>query len=440
MTKAPKGQTLAPAKRSTKKAAPAGAPRAPRGARPPAWLGEVQRDDRGRVASTTDNARMALAQDPVWRGVFGYDEMTGLLMVRRAPKIGEALQDYLVAPKARPLADVDLTVVQCWLQRHGMSGIGVASVHQAIEVEARRNAYHPVRDYLERLRWDGVVRLDDWLTDHLGAERSKYTAAVGRMFLVAMVARVMQPGSKADYMPILEGPQGAGKSSCCAILGGEWFSDTMPSDVSGKEASQHLRGKWLIEVGELHALSKTDATALKAFLTRQEERYRPTYSRTQVVEPRQCVFIGTTNASAYLRDETGARRFWPVKVGVEGPIQPNRLREVRDQLFAEAVMAYRSGAPWWPSAGFEREHMVTHQEERFEVDAWEEAISDLLAPALFDKPVTILSVARDALNFDASRLGTADQRRIAAILQRLGWERGSRAHGGVRRWVRRADR
>lgn len=434
MTRTSKGQTLKGGK-ATAKRAPAA-----RGPRPPAWLDELQRDDRGRIASTTDNARIALSLDPVWRGVFGYDEMTGLLMVRRAPKIGGALQDYVVARKPRPIEDVDLSVIQCWLQRLGMGQLGISSVRDAVALEAHRNAYHPVRDYLERLRWDGVVRLDDWLTDHLGAERSRYTAAVGRMFLISMVARVMSPGCKADYMPILEGPQGAGKSTCCAILGGEWFSDTLPEDVSGKEASHHIRGKWLVEVGELHALSKTDATALKAFITRQDERYRKPYGRTEVVEPRQCVFIGTTNATAYLRDETGARRFWPVKVGVDGPVKSDRLRQVRDQLFAEAVMAFKSGATWWPSAAFERAHMVTHQEDRFEVDAWEEAIEAYLTPTLFERGVTIMSVATGALDFDQARLGTAEQRRIAAILQRLGWERGRRGHGGVRRWVRRADR
>jgi predicted P-loop ATPase len=254
------------------------------------------------------------------------------------------------------------------------------------------------------------------------------------MFLISMVARVMSPGCKADYMPILEGPQGLGKSECCTILGGEWFSNNLPEKLASKEASQHLLGKWLIEVDELHGLSKTDPTALKAFITRKDEKYRRPWGLTEVSEPRQCVFIGTTNATAYLRDETGARRFWPVKVGVDGPVQPHRLRQVRDQLFAEAVMCFKSGASWWPSREFEREHMLTHQEARFEVDAWEESIAAHLNSGVFVSRVTVLSVAREALGIETARLGTAEQRRIAAILQRLGWARTKRGSNGERYW------
>jgi predicted P-loop ATPase len=270
------------------------------------------------------------------------------------------------------------------------------------------------------------------MTACLGAEDTPYTRAIGRMFMISAVARILKPGCKADYMLVLEGPQGARKSTACRIVGGEWFSDSMPENVASKDAAQHLRGKWVIEVAEMHALSKSETTALKAFITREVEKYRPSYGRKEVVEPRQCVFIGTTNKSQYLKDETGARRFWPVKVAVLRPIDTDLLTGCRDQLFAEAVHRFRSGEQWWPGDAFEREHIEPEQEARFEPDAWEEAITDFLEGR---KDVTVLEVARGALSIDTAKLGTVDQRRVTAILERLGWVRGKMGSKGRRPWV-----
>ena len=287
-----------------------------------------------------------------------------------------------------------------------------------------------MRDYLCGLKWDGTRRLSDWLAIYLGAERSPYTVLIGRMFLISMVARIFQPGCKVDHMPVLEGLQGTLKSTACAILGGTYFSDSLPDVTAGKDVSQHLRGKWLIEVSEMHAMGRAEATLLKAFITRTHERYRPSYGRKEVIEPRQCVFIGTTNREAYLRDETGGRRFWPVKTG---SVNVEALVRDRDQLFAEAVKAFHDGEQWWPDKEFEREHVAPEQEARFEVDAWEESISTYLTSR---SKVTIGQVALEALGIDVPRLGRAEQNRVSAALQRLGWKREPKDWKGKRWWSR----
>jgi predicted P-loop ATPase len=333
----------------------------------------------------------------------------------------------------RPLRDADVSDVREYVQHNGLARMGRDTVHEAVDKRARELSFHPVRQWLDQPRWDGTNRLDGWLKTYLGATGGdEYLRAIGPMFLISMVARVYRPGCKVDYMLVLEGEQGVAKSQACAILAGRWFSDALPADIKGKDASQHFRGKWLIEVGELSAFTRAENEALKAFVTRDTEPYRPAYGRLEVIEPRQCVFVGTTNSPGYLKDETGGLRFWPVPIG---KIDLEALRRDRDQLFAEAVARFKEVPQWWPDRDFEQRVIKPEQDNRQEPDPWEGPIAAYVEGK---DEVNVTDVARSGLDFEAmARVGTADQRRITAVLKKLGWEAGKPNWRG-RFYVKRA--
>lgn len=383
-----------------------------------AWLTKCQATRDGHRGNLR-NALVALREDDRISNVFSYDEMLRMVVLAD-PDTGIM----------RPVRDEDVGLVQEYLQACGLETVSKDTVHQAVDVRASERAFHPVRYYLSGLTWDGTPRVSRWLHTYCRTEPSPYAEGVGTMFLVALVARAFEPGCKLDYLPILEGSQGVRKSTACAILGGPWFSDNLP-DIAGnaKDVTLHLNGKWLIELSELSAMDKASAGRLKQFLTRTVERYRPSYGRKEVIEPRQCAFIGTTNESAYLRDTTGARRFWPVKVGIDGPVDIDALTRDRDQLFAEAVALYREGTRWWPDSTFETTEIQPEQEARYEADAWEIAVREWMDKNPLIKQTTVLWAAQDALSIETPRLGTSEQRRIAAVLERLGWVRGHIAGG-----------
>jgi predicted P-loop ATPase len=384
------------------------------------WLEQCLRGEGKDAEPLAVLANALIGVRAVWPDAIAYDEMMCSPMLMQ-PLQGE--NDF----KPRPLTDVDVGIMQEELQRQGLKRIGKDAMHQAVDVRAHERRFHPVRDYLDGLEWDGTERLSRLFPTYFGTEPGKYAEAIGRMFLIAMVARIYEPGCKADYMPVIEGPQGQLKSTACAALAGQWFSDNLP-DISNKDASQHLRGKWLIEVSEMHAMDRAETAKLKAFVSRRVEIYRPSYGRKEVHEPRQCIFAGTTNKDTYLRDETGGRRYWPIKAGT---ISLNTLRDDRDQLFAEAVVAFRKGERWWPDKDFERDYMKPEQESRYEGDAWEENIRDYLD---LHPRVTVGQVAKQALSIETPRIGTADQRRIAAVLINLGCKREPKDWMGRRWW------
>lgn len=392
------------------------------------WRAKCDQKKGGELLSNLANLLIGLRS--AMPNMFAHDEMLCAPMLTRPLIKGEP------GFKPRPVTDVDVGLVQEHFQKLGLKQITKDTVHQAVDIVAQECRFHPIRNYLESVQWDGVSRISSVFPFYFGADDSDYARTTGYMFLVSMVARIFAPGCKADHLPVIEGPQGILKSTACRILGGEWFSDNLPDITAGKDAAQHLRGKWLIEISEMHALNRAEATQLKSFISREIERYRPSYGRKEVHEPRQCVFVGTTNHDTYLRDETGGRRFWPIKAG---RINIDALVRDRDQLFAEATARFRDGAHWWPDKEFERSAIMPEQASRYEADdAWEAIIDGWLNEPEQMKlgKVTIGGIARNVLSFEKSRIGTADQRRISKILTSLGWQRRPKDGEGNRWWTK----
>jgi predicted P-loop ATPase len=208
---------------------------------------------------------------------------------------------------------------------------------------ARRNRRHPVREFLDDLAWDGTPRLDRWLSTYMGAKETEYTRAVGALVLVAAVRRVRKPGCKFDEMVVLEGPQGGFKSTALKVLAilEDWFSDDLPLNAKPQQFIEQTVGKWIVEAGELKGMRKGDVDSLKSCLSRQRDRSRMAFGHLPLERARQFVIIGTTNSDRYLKDNTGNRRFWPVRVG---EVKIDDLRRDREQLWAEAAAREAAGA------------------------------------------------------------------------------------------------
>src|SRR5262249_20259255 len=219
---------------------PTAAKRAKQHTRTQCWYAQCQRSDRGKILNNLANTALGLRLAPEWEGVVSRNEMArSAVLLKPCPTKGTAPPDPNFV--SRPLLDEDVTAATEWFHLAGLAALSRDTTYAALELVARENVFHPVRDYLGSLKWDGVTRLATWLPTYLGAEKSDYTAAVGTMFLVAMVARIYDPGCQADYMLILEGPQGLKKSSACRILARQWFSDDVPENIGSKDAKEHLR-------------------------------------------------------------------------------------------------------------------------------------------------------------------------------------------------------
>ena len=387
------------------------------------WKSELLVNRTGEPRALLANAMLALRRAPAWSGVLAYDEFAMQTVMSAAPP-WESKRSWV----GRPWTEHDDLLATDWLQRQDI-GVPVSIVQQAVEAVARDTSYHPVVDYLEGLEHDGVPRLETWLSDCLGATPTTYHSAVGKVMLIGAVARIRQPGCKNDLVPILEGKQGAKKSTGIRTLFAPWFSDEL-AELGSKDAAMQTRSIWGLELSELDAMSRAEISRIKAFTSRTTDRFRPPYGRRLIVSPRTCVMWGTTNADHYLKDETGARRFLPVKAD---QIDIDRLQADRDQLWAEAVAAYQADDPWWLTDSQAQTDAEQQQKARYTGDPWDAVIAKFTEGRIV---VAIEEILQDALRIETGRLTQIDQNRVARSLQSMGWERKQRSiGGGKRKWV-----
>lgn len=396
--------------------------------------------DRYYPKRTPSNVHYVLSQDSRWLGRVRTNDFDGGLYLDGAP-----------------VEDRHLTEIVHWLERVYSLQTNEDRVARTLLVVGDEHRYHPVREWLSSLEWDGAPRVERLLDFYLGATPGPgvgapdadapsmgLLAALGRYWMVSCVARIMDPGCKVDTTLILVGKQGARKSTACRILanagrpvrgaggartGDGWFSDTL-IDLHTKDLYESLQGVWIYELAELDAFNRADWSRIKAILSSPDDRWRRPYGRSVQSRARQCVFIGTTNQDQFLGDPTGSRRFWPVRVG---EVQIERLQEDVGQLWAEAVALYRSGAPWWlrpeedtELARVSAEYAITHP--------WASLVSGWLLQQ-GDRDVSTAEVLIEVVKKEPGHWTRNDEGEVGGILRRLGYSRVRRRTGGARVWV-----
>lgn len=359
----------------------------------------------GLPRSSLGNVTLILERDERYAaGFFTYNEFDGQLYYG-----GTVASDHVDTE-----VNIDIE------RRYGFAS-KTTLVQEAIVRVAHDHAFHPVRDYLGAVEWDGAPRLDDLLVRGFGARGdAAYAAEAGRKFAIGMVARVFQPGCKLDTMLVLTGPQGLGKSSGLrALVGAEWFADSALA-LDNKDAYMQLLGRWLYEVAELDSFRRAEASRIKAFLSSQEDTYRPPFGRHVVKRPRQTVLVGTTNEREFLNDPTGSRRFVPASVG---GVDLAWIAANRDQLWAEAVVLYRSGTAWH-YAGESAARLARESAPFQQDDPWEALVHDWLVKRRLPS-CTVIDALTGAVGVPVQHIGKGERNRVVHVLRALGCEEES---------------
>jgi predicted P-loop ATPase len=385
------------------------------------------------------NALTALREAPEWQGRLWFDTFQQQTVLRGAAPWMTAAQS-----EQKWLEHFDARATE-WLQHKGIM-VGLETTGVAVQTVARERQFHPVMDFLERCRWDGDNRLDTWAITYLGSEDTPYCRAVAARWLISAVARVFEPGIKADCMLVLEGDQGNRKSAALNILAHPWFTDDLADIQNTKDAAMQLAGRWIVEVSELSSISRAEVEKVKAFLSRATDRFRPAYGRRVIELPRQSVFAGSANHNQYLRDETGNRRFWPITAP---SIDLDGLTEMREQLWAEARDRYLASEHWWLDTKNLNSAAEEQQSARYLADVWQHKIEEYIVKLEKEnaerqpenrREISISSILAATLHVPIDRQGQTEQNRVARALRHMGFNRiqiRDRLDNQRRRWVYR---
>lgn len=422
------------------------------------WVAELETEGKqGKIKNTINNAVIILNNDENLKGCFGFNEFE-----QRETAVKRLPWDRNVHKYPRPLSDADDAELRLYLERcYDITSKG--QITDALTVVVRGNSYHPIRDYLDAVTWDGTERLDTLFIDLFGATDSAYTRAVTRKAFAAAVARIYKPGCKYDYVLVIVGDQGIGKSTTLAKMGGDWFSDSMQT-LTGKEALEQIQGSWLIELGELAGLRRAEVDAVKHFVAKKEDRFRVAYGKRVEHFPRRCVFFGTTNEEDFLRDVTGNRRFWVVNCkGARGAInfQTYLTPATVAQLWAEAKERYAQGEPLYLAEDGLEEKARLIQDKHLEKDERSGLVSEYLErllPTNWDtldpyqrrnwlqdennrgtvkrERVCLLEIWTECLGKDPNSITRRDSYEISRIMKAI---RGWKPYGGVLRFRHYGD-
>lgn len=388
---------------------------------PELWENHLIRTDAGSHAKKSpQNAMLHIQFHPDFAGIFAYNDFSRAIMLMRRPPWQAGGRKWT----PRVMDEDDETALQGQLEYCNIT-IGINDLSRCIARVAKHNKFNPVRDRLKALKWDGVKRLSGegsrqgWLTRYFGAEPTEINRVFGRKWFVSACSRICNPGSQVDTVLIIEGGQGAMKSTSfrliCSVFGDDYFLDNL-ADPYSKDGKMAVQGKIIVELAELEAFRRSEESQKKSWITTRIDEFRPPFARAVRTYPRTFVIVGTENptGTGYLKDSTGARRYWPV---MSNEIDYGLLKEDVEQLWAEAYAAYAAGEVWWLTKDEEVLASV-EQRKRFKHDPWLPSINKALVGEMSTNPVKLMEM----LDIPKKDRTVASNDRVVAILSMLQWE------------------